>query len=247
MRQWIAAFGAALLALWWIGSGASYAGAQSNDNSAKIAAPQAGDSLFGLVTIAGTASNPNMQRYLLEFDSQEDSVDRWLPIAGPITQQVKDGTLAQWNTTAVPDGRYQIRLRVVLRDGTVLSDVIQNLRVSNKQPTPLPTVLPSATPLQPTLPPTAGPSPTPLIQQPPTNTPRPALPTLPPTAPSQPSPAPDSPQTVLALDALQNAFCGGVYLALIGFALAGGYSLIHRRLSPTVRRWRQNMRSNDRE
>jgi hypothetical protein len=65
--------------------------------------------------------------------------------------------------------------------------------------------------------------------------------------PPQPSPAPDTPQTVLALDALQNAFCGGVYLALIGFALVGGYSLIHRRLSPTVRRWRQNMRNGYRE
>lgn len=247
MRQWIAAFGVALLALWTMVSGASYTGAQSNNNSAKINTPQAGDSLFGLVTIQGTASNPNMQRYILEFDSQEDSVDRWLTIAGPITQQVKDGTLAQWNTTAIPDGRYQIRLRVVLRDGTVLSDVVQNLQVGNKQPTPLPTVLPSATPLQPTLPPTAGPSPTPLIQQPPTNTPRPALPTLPPTVPPLPSPVPDAPQTVLALEALQNAFCGGVYLALIGFALIGGYSLIHRRLSPVVRRWRQNMRNSYRE
>ncbi len=246
MRHWIAAFGVAVIALWAIWSGAIYAGAQSN-NSAKITAPQAGDSLFGLVTIQGTASNPNMQRYILEFDSQEDAVDRWLTVAGPITQQVKDGTLAQWNTTTVPDGRYQIRLRVVLRDGTVLSDVVQNLRVSNKQPTALPTSLPSATPLQPTLPPTAGPSPTPLIQQPPTNTPRPALPALPPTVAPPPSPAPDAPQSVLALDALQNAFCGGVYLALIGFAIFGVYSLAQHRLSPVVRRWRRQARNSYRE
>lgn len=214
--------------------------AQDN-SSAKIASPKAGDPLFGLVSIQGTASNPNMQRYILEFDSQDNEVDRWFLIAGPITQQVKDGVLAQWNTTAVPDGRYQIRLRVVLRDGTVLSDTVQNLRVNNKQPTPLPTGLPSATPIPPTVPPTAGPSPTPFIQQPPTNTARAALPTVPPTnvpPVSSVSSAPDTPQGVLALDALQNAFCGGAFLAIIAFAVVGTYSLVHVRLRRFIRQIR---------
>jgi hypothetical protein len=214
--------------------------AQDN-SSAQITTPKAGDPLFGLVSIQGTASNPNMQRYLLEFDSQDSDVDRWFLIAGPITQQVKDGVLAQWNTTTVPDGRYQIRLRVVLRDGTVLSDIVQNLRVNNKQPTPLPTGLPSATPVPPTAPPTAGPSPTPFIQQPPTNTARPALPTVPPTSVppgSSGSPAPDTPQTVVALDALQNAFCGGASLAIIAFVVLGAYSLVHVRVRRFIRQIR---------
>ncbi len=217
--------------------------AQDN-SSARITSPKAGDPLFGQVSIQGTASNPNMQRYILEFDSQDNDVDRWFLIAGPITQQVKDAVLAQWNTTAVPDGRYQIRLRVVLRDGTVLSDIIQNLRVNNKQPTPLPTGLPSATPIPPTLPPTAGPSPTPFIQQPPTNTARAAPPTVPPTsAPpvqsvqSAPS-GPDLPQGVVALDALQNAFCGGASLAIIAFVVLGAYSLVHIRVRRFIRQMR---------
>src|SRR5947207_2828188 len=49
--------------------------------SAKISSPAAGDPLFGLISIQGTASNPNMQRYLLEFDSQDDDVEHWFPIA----------------------------------------------------------------------------------------------------------------------------------------------------------------------
>src|SRR5689334_2130789 len=102
------------------------AAAQDN-NAAKITTPKEGDVLVGLVTIQGTASHPNFQRYLLEFDSQDDDVERWFPISGQITQQVGAGILGQWNTNAVPDGRYQIRLRVILRDGTVFNSVVQNL------------------------------------------------------------------------------------------------------------------------
>ena len=219
-------------------TGALRASAQDT-SSARIAAPKSGDSLFGQVSIQGTASNANMQRYILEFDSQDNDVERWFLIAGPITQQVKDGVLAQWNTTAVPDGRYQIRLRVVLRDGTVLSDTVQNLHVNNKQPTPLPTILPSATPPPPTGAPTAGPSPTPVIQQPPTNTPRAILPTGVPTiVPLAPS-AQDAPQSMVAVDALQNAFCGGFYLAIIAFVIFGAYSIVHGR----VRRFIQQIRN----
>jgi hypothetical protein len=210
----------------------------AQDVSAKITSPKAGDPLFGLVSIRGTASNANMQRYTLEWDSQDTATDTWLLIAGPITQQVKDGVLAQWNTTNVPDGRYQIRLRVILRDGTVLSDIVQNLRVQNKQPTALPTILPSATTVPPTLPPTAGPSPTPLIQQPPTSTPRPAVVAPPPTA-GPPTDVPDEPQLVVAFNSVQNAFCAGVYLAIIGFAILIGYSAIRMRVRPALRRMRR--------
>ena len=217
-------------------------------NAAKITEPLTGDVLIGRVAILGTASHPNMQRYLLQFDSQDDAGENWLPIAGPISQQVKDGPLAQWDTTPLPDGRYQIRLRVVLRDGAVLSDVIQNLRISNSQPTALPTVPQAATAVPPTLPPTAGPSPTPIIQQPPTSTPRPIIPTVaqavaPPTAPT----AEEIPQVLVAFDALQNAFCSGVYLAIFAFIVIGGYSLIHVRARPAMRRFMRQLRDSYRE
>ncbi len=204
-------------------------------NSAKITSPKSGDTLFGNVPIMGTASNPNMVRYILQWESQDNDVENWFPVGGgQITQQVKNGVLDQWDTTKIPDGRYQIRLRVVLRDGTVLSDLVQNLRVANKQPTPLPTVPPT---IAPTAPPTAGASPTPLIQQPPTSTPRPVLPTVPPTiAPPADNP-PDTPQVMVAFEVLQNAFCSGVYLALAGFAVYLLYRLITGRARATLRRF----------
>src|SRR5262249_54285066 len=79
-----------------------------NPASPKITSPQDGDNLFGLVTIQGTANNDNFQRYTLEFDSQDTPGDNFFPISAPITQPVNAGILGQWNTTTVPDGRYQI-------------------------------------------------------------------------------------------------------------------------------------------
>src|SRR5690348_7778618 len=94
----------------------SIANVRAQDTSKPvITSPKDGDTLFGLVTIQGTASNPNMQRYSLEFDLQDIEGDNFFPIAGSITQQVNAGILGQWNTTTVPDGRYQIRLSMVLR------------------------------------------------------------------------------------------------------------------------------------
>src|SRR5215813_5119773 len=118
--------------------------AQANP-SVQITSPKDGDALFGVVTIQGTASNANMMRYSLDFDLQDEPTERWLPIAGPVTQQVTSGILGQWDTSKLSPGRYQIRLRVTLRNGNVLDSIVQNLIVNNKQPTPLPTVLPTAT------------------------------------------------------------------------------------------------------
>jgi hypothetical protein len=230
MRRWIAIITLSIVTLAAGGSAA----AQQDAVSAQITSPKAGEPLFGPVSITGTASHPNMQRYTLEWDSQDTETDRWFPIAGPIAQQVRDGVLGQWNTTTVPDGRYQIRLRVVLRDGTVLSDVVQNLRVQNQQPSPLPTVLPSATPVPPTLPPTVGPSPTPIIEQPPTSSPRPAALAAPPTV--EPAGPVDDPQLVVAVESLRSAFCSGIYLALVAFAIVIVYSVIHARVRPALRR-----------
>ncbi len=215
----------------------------AQDNStAQITTPKTGDTLFGVVTIQGTASAPNMMRYTLEFDLQDDPVDRWFPIAGPVTQQVTNGVLGQWDTTKL-QGRYQIRLRVILRSGTVMDSIVQNLFVNNKQPTALPTVLPTATPALPTPSPTAGPSPTSQIQQPPTNTARAIQPTVaigPTNLPS--ADVGSQPQGIIDLDALRSAFCSGIYVAVFAFAVFGAYSLVHPRVRRIVTRLREEFR-----
>ncbi len=238
----VAALAALLGGLW-----AAWPAAAQDTDSARIASPRAGDFLFGLVTIQGTASNPNFSRYKLEFASQDQNTDQWFLIGAEVSQQVSNGVLAQWNTVSIPDGKYQLRLRVILRNGTVAQALVQNLTIANRQPTALPTALLPATPLPPTLLPTTGPSPTPLIRQPPTSTPRPTLvaPAIVPTA--APPPASDTPPILVGLEAIQNAFCSGVYIALAAFLVLGGYGLVHSRFRPRLRRMMRELRADGRE
>ncbi|HRE46290.1 MAG TPA: hypothetical protein PLD47_01070 [Aggregatilineales bacterium] len=208
-------------------------GAQT-EGTAAITAPASGETVLGVVTINGTAASPNFQRYTLDFALMQSADELWFPIA-EISQQVTNGALAQWNTRNVPDGAYQIRLRVILRDGSVVQTSVQNVLVANASQTPLPTPPQAATTLPATPLPTEGPSPTPLIQQPPTGTPRPTLAVFP-TAPPPPSETPLS-SFVIAVDAIRNAFCTGVYLAVIAFGIGFLYRLVYGRLRPRWRQW----------
>jgi hypothetical protein len=195
--------------------------------SAQIVSPQAGQTLVGNANIIGTASDPSFQRYRLEFASMDSPDEQWLLVA-EITQQVSNGVLAQWNTTQVPDGRYQIRLRVILRDGTVVQVAVQNLLVQNQQPTPLPTLAGPPTAAAPTGTPTAGPTPTGVIQQPPTS--------VPPSTFAPPGAAPDTSDTAQVLGAARSAFCSGTLVALVAFALLAAYRVFYVRLRPRLRR-----------
>jgi hypothetical protein len=197
--------------------------------SAAITAPKSGDAVSGNnVTITGTAANTSLKSYVLEFADQQVSPEQWFPIAPPVTQSVTNGPLGRWDTTTIPDGKYEIRLRVVKRDGTQIITVVKDLNVLNRLPTALPTIPPTPT-IQGANPPTAGPSPTSAIQQPPTDTPHPSVPV---TATPLPAPVANIPPAsgTIDLSALGNAFCGGAWLSVIGFGLFGAYSLIRGRL-----------------
>ncbi|MCC6974359.1 MAG: hypothetical protein IT322_10155 [Anaerolineae bacterium] len=202
---------------------------------AEITNPSSGTTLIGVITIQGTATSPDFQRYKLEFALQEEGDEIWFPLA-EITQQVTAGTLAQWNTLNVQDGVYQIRLRVILRDGTVLQTSVQNLTVNNRSQTPLPTPLQPATAIPPTLIPTEGPTPTSLIQQPPTTAPRPTIQPVQPLATLPVNANNDNP-FVDAFNAIRNAFCTGIVIALIGALLATVYRIGHRYIRPRWREW----------
>jgi len=195
-----------------------------------ISSPAPRQTLVGVVTVQGTAASPNFQRYRLEYAVQGSLEPEWFTIV-EIAQQVTNSTLALWDTTAVPDGVYQLRLRVFLRSGAVLQTVVQGLNVINRSATALPTP-PLATAF-----PTLGPSPTALIQQPPTLPPRPTIAGIAPT----PLPLSEgrriSMQAALILQALQGAFCNGALFTLFAFGLFGAYRLFHVRVRPRLRRW----------
>jgi hypothetical protein len=209
---------------------------------ALILSPVAGQTLIGSVTVTGTAASPNFQRYKLEFALQGTGETRWFPIA-EVAQQVTGGPLAQWDTAAVPDGVYQLRLRVTLRNGAVLQTSVQNLIVNNRQATALPTVPPPPTGAA-TEVPTLGPTAAPLVQQPPISTLRPTFaPIAVPTAPPAPNEVTQLARSAAAtLSAVQAAFCSGAWVAVIGFGVFGLYQLLFSRVGRRFRQWLNSLR-----
>lgn len=109
-----------------------------------ISQPQPGDTVSGVVAVVGTAVHPDYLRYELAFLYLDGASD-WIVFAEG-DQQVVNGTLAEWDTTVgrsigapvFPDGRYQLRLRVVKRDFNYDEYFVTDLLISNDGPTPTP-------------------------------------------------------------------------------------------------------------
>ncbi len=122
--------------------GASQAAAQTNG----VTSPAAGDTLTGVVTVTGTAVHPDYLRYELAFLNEANQSAGWIVFAEG-SQPVTNGVLAIWDTTVgqnvgapvFPDGRYQLRLRVVKTDYNYDEYFVTNLTISNAGPTPTPT------------------------------------------------------------------------------------------------------------
>jgi len=205
---------------------------QESEGTAEITLPQQGETVRGVVLIVGTALHPDFNNYTLEFGFDPNVDQQWFPVQDPVAQQVQDGPLAEWDTTVVADGTYQLRLRVVRNDGQTDEFTVTGITVSNAVPTQPPTVVPSVTPSSTVGVPTPGPSPTPLIQQPPTSTPRPTATPGGPTLTPTPNPAP-----VLSERQIRGAVCRGVGLTLFVFILVGVYAALRRYARAEIRRW----------
>ncbi len=107
--------------------------------------PTSGNIVAGSLLIFGSALHPQFLQYQLEYAPIPNPPAAWTPIAFSHTP-VLNGLLGVWNTIAVPDGFYQIRLNVILRDGTALSTMVTNIRVQNNVSTPVPTATPVVPP-----------------------------------------------------------------------------------------------------
>jgi hypothetical protein len=106
-----------------------------------ITAPTSDQILQGQVSINGTTDIPNFLSAELDFAYASDSTSNWFLIQ-TFSQPIADSTLTTWDTTAITDGDYVLRLRVTLQDGTV-QDATVNVKVQNEAPiataTPMPT------------------------------------------------------------------------------------------------------------
>lgn len=120
-----------------------------------ITQPASGDTVSGVVIVQGTAVHPDYLRYELAFLQESNSEAGWIVFAEG-DQQVINGTLAVWDTTVgrdigapvFPDGRYQLRLRVVKSDYNYDEYFVTNLTVATAPPTPTPTATVTAVPAE---------------------------------------------------------------------------------------------------
>jgi PKD repeat protein len=107
-----------------------------------ILSPVPGSVVAGNVLIYGTAIHPQFLQYQLEYGPDPNNANLWYPIN--VSQvPVTGGVIGTWSTLGTQDGVYQLRLRVILRDGSQLSTVVGNIRVQNRVPTPVPSPTPA--------------------------------------------------------------------------------------------------------
>lgn len=201
----------------------------------QIISPQPNsESLRGSVEIVGVASHPNFWKYDL-YALTGRAEDDWIPIVTGVEQRVESpARLAVWDTTLVPDGEYILLLRVWDRDQGLQDFSFARYAVVNSRPADTPTPQPTSTAQLPTLPPQTA---TVVIEQPPTNTPRPSpTPGGPPTITPTPKP---SALSSLNLGNWRESFCNGALIAAALFALWGIIWIVRQAARWVIKRQRK--------
>ncbi len=79
--------------------------------TAVITSPPTGTTLFGAVAIKGTASGTNFQQYTLDYGIGS-LPSTWIAIGSTHTSPVTSGLLDTWDTSALANGVYTVRLSV---------------------------------------------------------------------------------------------------------------------------------------
>ncbi|HLA98678.1 MAG TPA: hypothetical protein VJL34_09495 [Anaerolineales bacterium] len=171
-----------------------------------ISEPLPGQALQGKYPILGTSAVAGFQSSELAFSYANVTTDTWFLIFTS-SEPVTAGLLAEWDTTQISDGDYDVRLIVDLVDGAQISTVVPGVRVRNY--TPIETSTP--TPLTPT----SAAETTEVIAGTPTNSPQPLTPT----------PFPPNPAQVSNQD-LASSFAQGALFMVGAFALGGLYIAI---------------------
>jgi hypothetical protein len=132
----------------------------AQEDAARIDFPPPVYDLSGTVEVTGTANPPDLVNYFLEAapynPTNPDAEARWRPVSLPSTTPVTDDVLAEWDTTRLADGLYQLRLQVRRADADPLRVVVRPLRIANGVERPVaPTVAPPAATEEVTAPPVA--------------------------------------------------------------------------------------------
>jgi hypothetical protein len=134
-----------------------------------ISNPLEASMVSGVVDIKGKTDILGFSHQEIAFAYQENPTDTWFLLSRS-DLGVKNGSLALWDTKAISDGDYTLRVRVFFSDGSWRDTLVKRIRVRNYTATQtlaptmtqitLPTSLPTKT-ITPTQPPQATPSPFP--------------------------------------------------------------------------------------
>jgi len=126
-RFWRAASALALSLVWVFSQHLSAVGQQDD---VAILSPQPGQAVQGVAAITGSASDPNLTSYEVQFAYHRSKNATWFLIQEG-QQAVAEGLLATWDTTTITDGNYDIRLVVLRADGSSRESVVEQVRVRN--------------------------------------------------------------------------------------------------------------------
>ena len=108
-----------------------------------ITSPAPDELLRGQVTITGRLDFPSFLSAQLEFSYASNPTNTWFLIQ-TFSTPLREGTLANWDTTSITDGDYVLRLRASFEDGTSQEATV-HIKIGNEA-LPTPTLEPTATP-----------------------------------------------------------------------------------------------------
>ena len=99
-----------------------------------IRSPLPNREISGNTQILGSAIHPAFLQYRVEYATQPNPQNLWYPITGAVQIPASNTGLGVWNTAngQVPDGVYQIRLRVFLLNGGEQNIVVSTIHVQNQ-------------------------------------------------------------------------------------------------------------------
>jgi hypothetical protein len=121
--------------------------AQNQCGNAVILEPTNNASISGKVPVMGSALIDDFNFYKVEY-APAYAPDSWAAVSTVIDAPTLNGLLDSWDTTAVPDGQYSLKLTVVNHGGEeVCRAFASGLYVGNQATaTPSPTVTPEESP-----------------------------------------------------------------------------------------------------
>lgn len=119
----------------------------------EISHPLSGDAVSGFTAIRGYAAAPNFRRYDVHIAVASSESWQWLET---VMKPVYDDVLHVLDTTRFPDGKYDLRLRVIRDDGNYSEAYLRRFEIRNANPptatlernelgTPFPTPTPTVT------------------------------------------------------------------------------------------------------